>query len=83
MLQETIYKRKKVGLIKRGYYYIETARAVWDRVQVVSRNNRSVRIFYVVVKRYRKHNKWKTHHLRCVEDIPIRFITVAREYTNR
>lgn len=76
MLQETTYERAKVGLIKKGFYYIRTTRAVWSRVQVVSRSRHYVRIFYTVAKRRRR----KVRHLRCVEDLPIWAIMEARRY---
>lgn len=80
MLQETVYERTKVGLLKKGYYYIRTTQAVWERVQVVDRSRRFVRIFYIVIKRYRKRGQWRTRYLRCVEDLPIHMIVEARRY---
>jgi len=81
MLQETVYKRTRVGLLRKGFYYIRTTRAVWERVQVVSRSGRVVRIFYIVMKRYRKRGgKLRIKYQRCVEDLPIHSITEARRY---
>jgi len=81
MLQETVYERTKVGLLRKGFYYIRTTRAVWSRVQVVGRSRNYVRIFYTGMKRYRvRRGGWKTRCWRCVEDLPIRAIIEARRY---
>jgi len=80
MLQETVYERTKVGLLRKGFYYIRTIRAVWGKVKIVSRDAHHVRIFYTVVKRYRNHGKWKIHNLRCIEDLPVHTIIEARRY---
>lgn len=77
MLNETTYERTKVGLIKKGFYYIRTTRAVWSRVQVVDRSRNYVRLFYTVVRRRRR----KTRHLKRVEDLPIGTIIEARRYS--
>ncbi len=85
MLQETIYERKKVGQLERGFYFIRTARAVWDRVQIVDRTRSCVRIFYMGVEHYRIRRKgrtfWKTRRVRCVQSLPIKWIIEARPYT--
>ena len=81
MLQETTYERKKVGLIRKGFYFIRTTRAVWSRVQVVDRSRSYVRIFYMGVERYRvRRGRWRTRRTRCVEKLPIRAIIEARRY---
>jgi len=81
MLQETTYERQKVGLMKKGFYFIRTTRAVWSRVQVVSRSRHYVRIFYMGAARHRtRRGKWQTRRWRCVEKLPIRAIIEARRY---
>jgi len=81
MLQETVYERKKVGLIRKGFYFIRTTRAVWSRVQVVSRSRSYVRIFYMGVERYRvRRGRWRTRRLWRTEELPIRAILEARRY---
>jgi len=81
MLQETIYERKKVGLLRKGFYFMRTTRAVWGRVQIVGRSRRYVRIVYRGVERYRtRRGRWRTRRLWCTEDLPIRAITEARRY---
>lgn len=81
MLQETIYTRKRVGLIKQGFYFIRTTRAVWSRVQVVSRSRRYVHVVYMGVERYRTHRyKWRTRRVWLTERLPIRTILEARRY---
>ena len=77
MLNETTHEGKKVGLLKKGFYYIRTTRAVWSRVQVVSRSRHAVRIFYVLAGRYRGKRR---RCLRRVEDLPIQSIVEARRY---
>lgn len=88
MLQETTHERKNVGSLGRGYWYIKTARAVWDRVLIISRNRHYVRILYTGVKRYRVRHRngytfWKTRSMKFVEDLPIRWIVEARIYDQR
>lgn len=84
MLQETTYERKKVGLLKKGFYFIRTTRAVWSRVQIVERSRNSVRVFYMGVESYRvqrgRRRFWKTRRVRCVRDLPIRAIIEAKAY---
>lgn len=81
MLQETVYKRKRIGLLTKGFYYIRTTRAVWSRVQVVSRSRRYVRVLYVAIERYRaRHGRWKTRRVLRTEDLQIWTITEARRY---
>ena len=81
MLQETIYTRKRVGLIRQGFYFIRTTRAVWSRVQVVNRSRHYVRIVYMGVERYRiRRYKWRTRRVRLTEKLPIRAILEARRY---
>lgn len=81
MLNETVYERTRVGLLKKGFYYIRTTRAVWSRVQVVERSRHYVRIFYMGVERYRTHRgRWRTRRARCIKDLPIRAIIEARRY---
>ncbi len=81
MLQETIYQRKKVGLLRKGFYFIRTTRAVWSRVQIVNRSRHRIRIFYIGVERRRSRNgRWHTRRLQCVETLPIRAILEARRY---
>lgn len=80
MLQETVDERKSVGLLEKGFYYIRTGRAVWGRVQIVDRTRRSVRIFWIETRRHRRRGKWRTRRLRCIEDLPISTIIVARRY---
>jgi len=77
MLQETVHQKQRVSLIRRGFYYIKTTRAVWSRVQVVEHSRRYVRIFYVVIRR---QGKWKTQRIRRVEKLPICSIVEARRY---
>lgn len=73
MLQETVFQGKRVGLIRKGFYYLRTTRAIWGRVQVVERSRHTVRIFYTISRRRRR--------IRCVEDLPIQAIIDARRYT--
>ena len=81
MLQETTYERKKVGLLKKGFYFIRTTRAVWCRVQVVDRSRHRVRILYRGIERFRtRHGRWRTRRLWCTEKLPIRAIIEARRY---
>lgn len=81
MLQETTYEKQRVGLIKKGFYFIRTTRAIWSRVQVVDRSRNYVRIFYIGVERYRaRHGRWRTRRKRCMEELPIRAILEARRY---
>jgi len=75
MLQETVYKRKRVGLLKRGFWYIETTRAIWDRVQIISRSRSYIKILYIEVAR-----RGKRQSRRVIKELPIRTITTAREY---
>lgn len=75
-LQETVYQKKHVGLICKGFYYIRTTRAVWSRVQVVERSRRYVRIFYI------RWDRWRRRPIRCVEKLPLRAIVEARRYSD-
>jgi len=81
MLQETVYEKKSIGLLKTGFYYIRTTRAVWCRVQVVARSRRYIRILYLATERRRVRNGWwKTHRVLRTEELPIWAIVEARRY---
>ncbi len=82
MLQETTIERISFGLLKEGHWYIKTPKAIWDRVQIIGRSRRAIRIFYTFTKRYRKRGKWITHRKRCIEEIPVHIIQEARRYSN-
>ncbi len=79
MLYETVYQKKCVGLISKGFYYIRTTQAVWSRVQVVERSRYYVRIFYTITQRSRRR-QGKGMTRRCVERLPIATIVEARRY---
>lgn len=82
MLQETVEERKTFGLLIEGHWYLRTTKAIWDRVQIVGRSRRTIRIFYILTQRYRKRGKWVTKRRRCIEEIPIHIIQDAQRYTN-
>ncbi|KKN52382.1 hypothetical protein LCGC14_0612990 [marine sediment metagenome] len=72
MLQETVYQKKSVGLLKKGFYHLRTAKAVWSRVQVVERSHQYVRIFYT--RRIRRKRQ------RIVQKLLISTILEAKRY---
>lgn len=80
MLQETTVERKAFGLLTKGSWYIKTSRAIWDRVQIIGRERRAIRIFYTLTRRYRKRGKWIIQRKRRIEEIPIHTIQDARRY---
>lgn len=84
MLQETTYKRKDVGLLKKGFYYIRTARVVWDRVEIINRSSHFVCLLYLAVERYRvrrgRHVFWRTRRAMRTVKLPIKWIISARRY---
>lgn len=86
MLQETVHQKKDVGTLQRGFYRIETAREVWDRVQITSRSRNYVRLLFLATERYRvrqgQRTYWRTRRFMRLQDLPIRLITIARKYTS-
>lgn len=82
MLNETTEERRVFGLLTEGNWYIRTSLAIWDRVQIVGRSRRAIRIFYTISKHYRKRGKWIVKRKRCIEEIPVHTIQEARRYNN-
>lgn len=83
MLNETVLVQKRVGLLKKGFYYIKTTRAIWSRVEIISRSRHCVRILYTGIRRSRTpRGRWQTLRVWLTEDLPIHWIIETRRYSS-
>lgn len=82
MLQETVLLRKKVAILKTGYYYIRTTRAVWCKAFVVERSRRRITIAFKVPHHFRRRPGQEVHRGQGLvyERLSIRTILEARRY---